>query len=567
MSDDQGTSLPSSTPSEPADSPHDAPSDSSQRYSVGTLNYTKRGLVMLFVWLLWGGFCFCLTQMVVPVILPLQLKELGSANWVIALIMSTLPGIFNTTVCPWVSFKSDSHRGKWGRRMPFIIYTMPFLSASMILIGLSDPLGSWFHSLWLSGSGISRSMVIVKLLVIFTTLYDFFKMFADSVFWYLFNDVVPEKFLGRFNSWFRMVAAGANAFFNYFILKHALTYTTEIYIGAALLYFFGFGLMCFMVKEGQYPPAPQTSQKPSIKRDFQMFIKECYSIPYYWNIFFQTMFIAISGTVGVFGLFYNQSLGLDLNLIGKLGAVSGILVTVCLLFAGFLVDRWHPVRVVAYLQAYGVSQSISCAMWLIINPPEQIYFFYMCLLMSIVGILSSAMQQAASLPREMILFPKNSFGAFCGAQALVRSVGTMFGGLLAGVYLDIVKGFYPPEDLFPYRYSAIWSSVFLLIAFCFHYRAFRFWKRLGGVSHYVPPTTKIRYADLPKAEDNKVVRGLLWVAIIPGLCSFIMSGYWFYYYYSMQQDSRSAWIYGLFSLVGFIMLLVYVRFVKFMERA
>ena len=27
-----------------------------------------------------------------------------------------------------------------------------------------------------------------------------------------------------------------------------------IYCGTALLYFFGFGLMCLMIKEGQYPP-------------------------------------------------------------------------------------------------------------------------------------------------------------------------------------------------------------------------------------------------------------------------------------------------------------------------
>jgi len=59
-------------------------SDNAKQYFVGTLSYTKVGLVWLFVWLLWGDFCFTLMEAVIPSIVPLKLKELGAPNWLMA---------------------------------------------------------------------------------------------------------------------------------------------------------------------------------------------------------------------------------------------------------------------------------------------------------------------------------------------------------------------------------------------------------------------------------------------------------------------------------------------------
>ena len=79
-------------------------------YTVGTLTYTKLGLVSLFGWLLWGDFCFQVMESLNPAIIPLKLLSLDAPNWAIALIMVTLLGILNRTICPWVSFKSDRQR-------------------------------------------------------------------------------------------------------------------------------------------------------------------------------------------------------------------------------------------------------------------------------------------------------------------------------------------------------------------------------------------------------------------------------------------------------------------------
>ena len=61
----------------------------------------------------------------VPSIMPLKLKALGYPNWRLGMIMTTVPGILNIGITPYLSFKSDRYRSKWGRRLPFIIWTLP----------------------------------------------------------------------------------------------------------------------------------------------------------------------------------------------------------------------------------------------------------------------------------------------------------------------------------------------------------------------------------------------------------------------------------------------------------
>ncbi len=57
--------------------------------------------------------------------------------------MSTLPNIINSVFNPIVSFKSDRYRSRWGRRIPFIVMTLPFLVLSLIGLGYTSVLGRW----------------------------------------------------------------------------------------------------------------------------------------------------------------------------------------------------------------------------------------------------------------------------------------------------------------------------------------------------------------------------------------------------------------------------------------
>jgi hypothetical protein len=407
----------------------------------------------------------------------------------------------------------------------------------------------------------------VVLLAVFSAMFNLFNMFVSSVYWYLFNDVVPEQFLGRFMSWFRLVSTASYTLYNFFIYQYALSYTRTIYIGAALLYFVGFGVMCLKVREGQYPPPADTGQAPGLMRDIKTFVTECYSIPYYWNIFLYNTFTVVAGIIGVFGVFFNQSMGLDLNLIGKSGAVSGAMVMICLIFAGMLVDRWNPVRVEGYLNAFGTFFSFGSLIWLFVATPSPKVYFWVAVFSGVFSALVSATSQAAGLPRFMILFPRERFGAFCGAQALICSIGIMVGGLLSGIFLDIVKRFYPSTDLFPYRYMYLWTFFFTVLAFCFHYRAYRYWKRLGGETGYTPPTTKVRYSDLPKAKNTQVVWGLLWLPIVSFIGMILANLFYMYYYFFIVHHVHSGCIFAIYMVILLMVMSGFIWFIKFMERA
>ena len=535
-------------------------------YRCGSLIYTKRGLVALFAWLLWGDFCFTMKETVVPSILPLKLRSLGSANWIIALIMSTLPGVFNTTICPWVSFKSDHYRSRWGRRIPFILYTMPFLTVSLLFVGYSESIGGWLHGWAFSGGTISRTMVVVTLLAVFAGMFDLFNMFVGSVYYYLFNDVVPEQFLSRFFGWFRLVGVASSALYNFFIFRFALSHMQQIYTGATVLYFVGFGLMCLRVKEREYPPPPDQGQAPSLLRDIKGFGQECFTMPFYWCIFLNTMFVAVSGTIGVFGVFFQQSMGLDLAFIGKVSAASGVVTAICLTFAGVLADRWHPIRVDAYLNVFGAFSVLTGLTWIFVDPPCPNVYFWVVIFLSGTGALLGAVGSTAYMPRLMLLFPDGRFGAFCGAQALVRSAGTMVGGLLAGIYLDLVKHAFPAGSLRPYRYMAVWQIVFGLVAFAFYYRVYRYWKRLGGETGFKAPITPVRFADLPKGKNSDLAHGMVVLIIIAWAGLLLANAFFTGYFHIVVHDPHSARIYGLVTVLVFFGLPALVRFLRFMER-
>jgi Na+/melibiose symporter-like transporter len=46
--------------------------------------------------------------------------------------MSTFPGAVALVLGPIISYKSDRHRGKWGRRIPFLMATTPIAAFGMI---------------------------------------------------------------------------------------------------------------------------------------------------------------------------------------------------------------------------------------------------------------------------------------------------------------------------------------------------------------------------------------------------------------------------------------------------
>ena len=461
-------------------------SEKEKTYHCGTLTYTKVGLFVLFAWLLWGDFCFTMMEAVVPSILPLKLKDLGCSNWLMGLILTTAPGILNMTVCPYVSFKSDRYRSKWGRRIPFIIWTMPFLCASLALMGMGDDLCGMLQRNSEFLRSFAPATITIVLIAFFLIMFQFFNMFVGSVFCYLFNDVVPAQFLARFMGAFRIVGTGAGALYNFFIFQFAESHMREIFVGAALLYLVGFGMACLMIKEGEYPP-PEGENDSSGRglKGIRTFFRESFSHKFYWFKFLSTSFSAIVGAIGMFSIFFNREMGLSLDQIGKINAIGSIAMMAAMYFMAIFVDRWHPLRIWVYGVVFGVLSNFMSMVWIFVTLPGN-YFFWMNLGNVLIGTFLGALVGVAGLPSEMRIFPQSRFGQFCSAQAMLRSIFSMISGILAGLFIDLVRNLCHGSD-YAYRFIFLWITVFSAISAIFTIKVYREWYRLGGDRHFHPP--------------------------------------------------------------------------------
>ena len=551
--------------------------DEQKKFSVGSLLYTRKGLFMMFAWMLWGDFCFTMMEAVIPSILPLHLRGLGASDQFISVLMTSLPAVFNFTITPTVGLWSDRLRTSWGRRMPFIIGTIPFLTITLVLIGMSDQIGAWVHQNFFSGSAVDQAKVTIILLACFVGLFDLFNMFVNTIYWYLFNDIIPEHYMGRFMSYFRLVGTLAGMFYNFFIFQFAESHMREIYLGAAVLYFFGFGLMCLKVREGTYPPPEKVAEGPGflagVVGTAKSFWKECFTSRYYWYFMLDPAIMCLAA-FAPFGVFLNKSLGLTLGNIGFLGGLSQGALLLCFLFVGRLVDKWHPVRVMAYFSAAGAFGAFGAWIWLFIEKPDPTMYIWQA---SIGGLLfaplAGTLTQVGGMTRWMRILPRDKLGQFSGAMCLVRAAMIFVAGFAVGWYLDFVKLFNPPtaadpEGLFTYRYMFLFQGVVTVVAFYFHYKLYRGWKRLGGETSYQAPDNTVDILKLPPRpdDDGRVIKPLLYIVIWGILGAIISLGVWTAYYIFWNPNFAYAMVFSIATAVTLILSVASIWFIKFMER-
>jgi maltose/moltooligosaccharide transporter len=464
--------------------PSPAAESGPKTYSVGTLTYTLPGLAFLMGWLLWGDFCFTLMEAVFPAVLPVKLKQLEAPSWVIALIVTGIPGLLNATVCPVVSFLSDRHRSPMGRRIPFIVFTIPFLCAFLILLGFAGPIATF-----LAKHGIVSDARFAALIMcgVFTVGFQFFNMFVASVYYYLFNDVVPHEFLGRFLAAFRVVGTLSSSLFSFFIFPHAETHFTAIFTGAAVLYGVVFYLMCRYVKEGEYPPPPViVSQSRSHVLDgIKTFFVESFSQRFYWLFYAWVAFSAAGGTIMVFQVFFAQSVGLSLFQLGQFLGTLGIVIAVLLFPCGVLSDWYHPVRTMRIAATVLPFFSILPIVFVLTPVPPEWAFLVWCVAYGATAPVT-AIYFASELPTYMHILPKERYGQFSSSNAVVRSLAVMAGGVLGGGFLDVMKTLYPnPDDA--YRFIPLWLAGFQVLSAVAFWLLYREWKKRGGRDGYTPP--------------------------------------------------------------------------------
>jgi len=442
---------------------------------VGTLTYTKVGLMVLFIWMLWGDFWFIMMEQLIPQLLPLSLKSFNASNATIGLMVGSLAAVVNMFIVPTVSFCSDRTRSRFGRRIPYLAFATPFVTLFLILIGwtpkLVEPLQKFFSI------NLTPMQLGLIMTCFFVVCFQVFNMFVASVFYYLFADVVPEKFMGRFMACFRLVGATAGFCFNRYVIGLADTHMAWIYTGVAILYFISFMLMCWRVKEGEYPPPADTSERTSMLASVKLYFRECFSLSFYRWFYLATAINAVSMVCRtMFNIFFaKENLGLDLATYGKIMSWGLLMGIVLYLPLGYLVDKFRPIRV--YISGVVLVVFTNVFGFFLIDS-EQTFLIFTLLLGTVYAI-----QASSNLPMYVELLPKARFGQFCSAQAMAQSVILIIANYGGGLFIDMIGD---------YRYIYLWDAIFTGVALIAIIIVYRRWKKYGGDDNYEAPTNNIK---------------------------------------------------------------------------
>lgn len=455
--------------------PHSEASSSSTSkvWRVGTLTYTSAGLAVLFCWLLWGDFAWNMKERAIVPVVQLMLKRFAASDLIVGILVGSLPAALGMIVGPMISVRSDRHRGRWGRRIPYLLIPTPIAVLAMTGLAFAPAVGSWLHALLGAHSpGLFTANLIA--FSFFWTVFEIATIIANSIFGGLINDVVPAEVIGRFFGLFRAVSLLAGIIFNFWLVGHAQNHYVAIFLGLGILYGGGFALMCFKVKEGDYPPPEivAADHKPHPLLAAKLYLRECYANPYYlWLFTGLTLAMLASGPVNSFSIFYVQSLGMSLDVYGKYVALTYVISLALSYSLGALADRFHPLRtgiIATALYAAAMIWAGFCA--------KTVETFAVALVLH--GVLSGVFFTCtASLGQR--LFPRTKFAQFASANGIIGAIGFLVMPPLVGLLLDYTGHVY--------RYTFVIGAGLALAGLAALLVVHRKFMKLGGPKNYIAP--------------------------------------------------------------------------------
>ena len=501
------------------------------KWSVGTLTYTAAGLAVLFALLLWGDFAWSMKDRVVfPMTVKLAKERFELNDTLYSILIISFPNFTNIFLMPIVSFLSDRHRGRLGRRIPFLLFTTPFIVAGLIGIGLNAEIGKVIQSV----TSLDPRIAALIGFCVFWVLFDFGNTLASAIFNALVNDVVPQRIIGRFFSLFRIISLLAGILYNYYLFEHALDWFKWIFLVLGVLYAAGLYSMCFFVKEGKYPPPEEIpADKSKFQRVFGALIdyfRQCFSVPYYRWIIVALLLANISfHPINDFSIQYAKAIDVPDSTYGQLLAITYCFSIVLSYPLGALADRFHPIRTsFVSLAAYAALMLVG---WLVVGNPWQKEITYhipglmsgskslvlssFAIVFIIHGVVSGCFfTLSSSLPLR--LFPGSIFAQFASANAMILALGTTIIVPAFGYFLDVQDSNYHLLFLLGAVLSLISAVAFVKIHF--------YYKRFGGDAGYVAPDVMTR-ENILKAGDK--FRTFIVHGTVAGIIAGCLLGYWF----------------------------------------
>ncbi len=381
------------------------------------------GLPSLFIYLLLGDLAWSLKERAMPDLFKFQLREFSQDAVLLNVLFGALPSAISMCIGPLVGAWSDRTRTRFGRRIPFLLACVPLVSASMVGLAFSVPLG---EALWQWAGAGTRERCIVACMCFFWTLYETFSVLASALFTALVNDTVPQPILGRFFGLFRIISLGVGVVFFYFVFGNELPAVVRpAMLAIAAAYLAGFMVLCKGVQEPPYPPPTpaQMSSLPALRG-------EDGASPWFYLLLFVTLAIATICVLPVNINSYNAigQFGVDRSDYGRAVAAAYCISIVLALPVGWLADRFHPLRVgIVALGLYALSMlgawefvagRLSFLVWFVVHAV-------------LAGTFLTG--TAALLP---VLLPRARFSSMAALSASITGLLTVFFTLGLGALLD-----------------------------------------------------------------------------------------------------------------------------------
>jgi MFS family permease len=444
---------------------------------AGTLTYTRRSLVRLFVWLLWGDLAWNVRDRALGELMKVFMRHVQASNRLISILTNVVPSIINFPLQPTIAFWSDRHRGPAGRRRPFLLVGVPLAGLCIVGMGLSPMIGTWVHgALGIQAWHIRTT--IIGCFAVFFLIYDVASVTSGAVFNAFFNDVVPHELLGRFFGFVRAVSIGVMIIFMMGVLGYAEKYLTPIFVAVGITYGIGFTSAVLAVKEGTYPPpqemGPSAGPFTKMWRGMSSYARICFTEPFYLWVFAATLLPQLAfSSIYTWAQFFATQKGIDLSLdnYAKLTGLYFILSLPLAPLQGWLADKIHPLRVALIVMALHVPACLWG--WFCVGNGTTFAIAYV-----LTGLLQVLYNTAVSALWPRIL-RKDAFAQLSSASALIHIPINMTYGYFLAWLLDFTHS--------NYRYTFLLAGVLSIVAMAVLMVLYRKFMKLGGADHYVAP--------------------------------------------------------------------------------
>lgn len=266
-------------------------------------------------------------------LIPITCRHFTDNAFIIAAILAT-NRLFGFLVQPYVCWRSDYVRTRWGRRRPFFLVGLPITILCLLAVGALPFFitGDARHTL-------ATLIIVITVNVLLQAIVDVNWGSLEP----LYADTFRQEQLGRASSLRQIAGQAVNLVMVYYVLGWADLNEFYPYLFSALCVLGAFLLMAFVIREqpaGDPPPAARYNPVAHLgllrQRDHARLAFVCAA-----NLVLPATFFLFTS------LYVTDTLGLSKTELGRAQALGPFL-TIGLAFpTGWLVDRYGPKWIMA----------------------------------------------------------------------------------------------------------------------------------------------------------------------------------------------------------------------------